>query len=72
VRQPLETHRGVELPEGRFYPVGAAEDRRFARDDLRANLLCFRNQSGGDVARAEIFGEGVGNLPRDDVVRDLL
>jgi hypothetical protein len=50
-------------------PVGAAEDRGLARDALRAHPLCFRDESGGDVARAEVFGEGVGNLPRDDVVR---
>jgi hypothetical protein len=71
VRLPVEAHGGVELPEGCFDPVGTAENRRFARDDPRANLLGLGNQCGGDVARAEIFGEGGGNLPRDDVVRDL-
>ena len=64
-RLPVEPDAGVELPEGCVDPVGAAEDRRFARDDLRANLLLGRDQGGGDVARAHIFSERGCDLPRD-------
>jgi len=45
------------LSEGFGDPVGAAEDRRFARDDLRANLLFLGDQRGGDVTAAQVFGQ---------------
>ena len=64
---PIEPDAGVELAKGFGDPVGAAEDGRFARDDLRANLLLGGHQGGGDVARAQVFGERGCDLPRDEL-----
>ena len=36
---PFEADRRIELAEGGVDPVGAAEDRRFARDDC-ARTCC--------------------------------
>jgi hypothetical protein len=68
VHQPFQPDGRIELPECGFGPVSAAEDRGFARNDLRANLLSGGNQCGGDVARTDILGQGRGDLPCDDVV----
>ena len=54
---PVEMDGRVQLAEGFGDPPGAAENRRFARHDVRANLLLGRNQGGGDVARPHVFGE---------------
>ena len=68
--QPFEPDRRIELLEGGFGPVGAAENRRFARKDLRANLLRGWNQCGGDITATQVFSERGRDLPRDDVAVD--
>ena len=54
--------------EGGIDPVGAAEDRGFARDDTRAYLLAGGNQGGGDVSAAHILSQRGRNLPRYGVL----
>jgi hypothetical protein len=48
-------------------PIGAAEDCRLARDDLRAYPLPGGNEGSGDVTAAQVFGERGSDLPRDEL-----
>ena len=59
---PAELHGGVEAAEGLIDPGDPAQHGRLARDDPAAHALRRRHECRGDIAPADILGEGRLNL----------
>jgi len=60
--RPAQFDVGVQAPEDLLHPGPAAENRVLARDNPAAHLLGCRDQLGGNIATANVFTQGSGNL----------
>jgi hypothetical protein len=58
---PAHCDARVDLPKNLVEPPCAAEDRVFARENVRLGALLLVDESSRDVAAAEIFGKRSGD-----------
>ena len=61
---PVEAHPRIHLPEGCLDVGDAAEDRGLPRNDRGAADFLGRNERGGEITAADIFGKGRRHLLR--------
>ena len=72
LRVPADVNAWIERRKGAGEPGGAAEDGFLARNDRGAGALRGGNELGGQVAGADVFGQGAGDVAFDFVVESVV
>ncbi len=64
---PADGHLRIQDAEHLVDPGAACHDRRFSGDDARPGVLLGGNQARREIATANVFAQGCGDVFSDDL-----